>query len=269
MKKIQETTFIYTIEDENGVIRYVGKSNDPKNRIYGHLKEAKGAHKYNWLQSIIKRGYFPVVNIIDEVPFDDWEPYEIYWIAQFRAWGFDLVNKCDGGSGPTNAKRSQETKEKVSKSQIGRKASEETKKLMSDKAKEYAKSNPNYNKCQDKHYLIDKEELYQKYIVENLSINECVEYFKIPQTTIYRNLKEYDINKDKSLWKKQCGHGKNIGKILPRKTVLQYNLDHVLIKEHDGLVEAAKFVNAPNPSNISQCCLGKRKSSNGFIWKYK
>ena len=58
-----KTTFIYTIADENGNIRYVGKSNNPYRRIHQHIKEGKNTHKFNWLNSIINRGFFPVVEI--------------------------------------------------------------------------------------------------------------------------------------------------------------------------------------------------------------
>jgi hypothetical protein len=266
---IQNTTFIYTIEDENGIVRYIGKSNNPTKRLYGHLKEAKGTHKYNWLHSIIDRGFFPVVKIIDEVPFVGWEPYEIKWIAKYRELGYNLVNVSDGGVGPGGAIRTSVTKEKMSISKLGISLSEEHKEKISNGVKEKALLNPNYNKCQDKTYTINRDELYQKYITENLSINECVEYFKIPQTTIYRNLVEFEIKKDKEIWKKQCKNKSQIGRILPRKTVLQFDLDGNLIAEHNGLVEAAKYINAPNPSNISQCCLGKKSKTNGFIWKYK
>jgi hypothetical protein len=270
-KKItQNTTFIYTIEDENGIVRYVGKSNDPKNRLHGHLKEAKGTHKYNWLHSIIDRGFFPVVKIIDEVPFVGWEPYEIKWIAKYRELGYNLVNVSDGGMGPVGSKHSEKSKEIMGKYRIGIPLTEEHKEKISNGVKEKAVVNPNYNKCQDKTYIINRDELYQKYITENLSINECVEYFKIPQTTIYRNLVEFEIKKDKEIWKKQCTNKTSSkGKILPRKTVLQFDLDGNLIAEHNGLVEAAKYINAPNPSNISQCCLGKKSKTNGFVWKYK
>ena len=29
-----ETTFIYTLSDKNGNIRYIGKSNEPRKRLY-------------------------------------------------------------------------------------------------------------------------------------------------------------------------------------------------------------------------------------------
>ena len=46
----EKTTYIYTISDENGNVRYIGKSNNPKRRIYQHINEKFNKHKYNWLQ---------------------------------------------------------------------------------------------------------------------------------------------------------------------------------------------------------------------------
>ncbi len=240
-------TYIYALIDpDTNKIRYIGKSNNPTKRLYDHIHSCNltNTHKNNWIKSLLEEDKKPIVKVLEEVDMDDWQFYEKYWINKLKK-NNPLTNLDTGGMGLS-------------------KHTYNTKELMKLRHKEY----PNYNKCKDKHYLIDKEELYQKYITENLSINECVEYFKIPQTTIFRNLKEYNIIKDKSLWQKQCGHDKNIGRILPRKTVSQFDMEGNLIKEHNGLVEASKYVNAPNPSNISQCCLGKMKRAYGFIWKY-
>jgi group I intron endonuclease len=264
-----KTTFIYTIADENGNIRYVGKSNNPQRRIHQHLREGKNSHKYNWLQSIKKRGFFPVVEILDEVPVNDWETHEIYWISQFKAWGFNLVNKCDGGIGPNGSIRSDKFKDNISKRQKDKKLSEEHKLSISNGVKNYSENNPNYNKCHDKIYLIEKEELYQKYIVENLSINDCKKFFKTSASTILTNLKQYNIEKDKSIWQKQCKNKTPVnGRILERNVVLQYDLEGNLITKHNGIKEAAKSINK-NFGSISRCCLGKTKTAYNFIWKYE
>lgn len=120
----------------------------------------------------------------------------------------------------------------------------------------------------DKIYFIDKEELYQKYIVDNLSINECVKYFKIPQTTIYRNLKEYNIKKDKTIWKQKCNNKVDHNKTV-KTAILKYDLDLNFIGEFNGLKEAAASVGKKTIASISACCSGKRLTSFNYIWKYK
>lgn len=52
------------------------------------------------------------------------------------------------------------------------------------------------------------------------------------------------------------------------KTVFQYNLDGTFIREWPSLKEVQRQLGFNNGS-ISACCLGKCKTSYGFIWKYK
>lgn len=52
------------------------------------------------------------------------------------------------------------------------------------------------------------------------------------------------------------------------KTVEQLSLDGVLIKEFISASEAGRICNI-DVRHISNCCLGKRKTSHGFKWKYK
>lgn len=52
------------------------------------------------------------------------------------------------------------------------------------------------------------------------------------------------------------------------KPCLQYSKEGTLIKEFPSILQASKFTSI-NDGNINQCCLGKRKTAGGFIWKYK
>lgn len=97
----QGTTFIYTLSYPNDNIRYVGKSNNPKQRLRAHISFCKKhkSHKNSWITSLLNIGVVPILDIIDEVPLDNWELYEIYWISQIKTWGFDLTNTSLGGDG--------------------------------------------------------------------------------------------------------------------------------------------------------------------------
>jgi hypothetical protein len=117
-------TIIYELS-KNGIPFYIGKSTNPKTRIGPHKK---------------KFGEFDMT-YIDEVPNKEWEFWEKYWIAQYKAWDFVLENITHGGNGQTFCTK--ETKEKISKKiknrispSKGRKMSEEEKQLRSQKAKE-------------------------------------------------------------------------------------------------------------------------------------
>ena len=90
-----ETTNIYILIDpENQQVRYVGKANNISERYKAHLNRARKhqIHKLNWINSLRKKGLKPIIEVIDIVPINDWVFWETYWIAQFKAWGFKLVN---------------------------------------------------------------------------------------------------------------------------------------------------------------------------------
>ena len=116
--------------------------------------------------------------------------------------------------------------------------------------------------------------------------------------TIKNGLSEKSINARKQSgksigkWSKESGHldkirkiaGETTGRIhansghmdkmrelsliASKKTLLQYNKDGNFIKEWFSASVACRELNLNN-GNISAVCNGKRKSSGGFIWKYK
>ena len=86
-------------------VRYVGKANDVAQRYKAHNNRARNhqIHKKNWIASLRSKGLKPVMAVIDVVPIDEWIYWETYWIAQMKAWGFDLINYTKGGDGVTFA----------------------------------------------------------------------------------------------------------------------------------------------------------------------
>ena len=52
------------------------------------------------------------------------------------------------------------------------------------------------------------------------------------------------------------------------KPVIQFDINMNIINEYYGISEASRKTNT-NLCNISQCCKGKRKTANGYIWKFK
>jgi hypothetical protein len=107
--------------------------------------------------------------------------------------------------------------------------------------------------------IFQKDDLYQNYIVENLSIPKLSKHYSCSEKTIFTNLKEYGILKDQEIWIEQCVSN-------PRKIVLQYNLSGELIKEWDSLKSASKFYKS---TNIANCCRGEVVTACDFIWRYK
>ena len=117
------TTFIYALKDpQDGEIRYIGKSNNPKGRFSVHVWEARRSekrnHRVNWIRKILDKGGTPELEVIDEIPFQYWQALEAAYIQFFRESGCDLVNGTDGGDGTdcTGRKYSQATILKMRKS---------------------------------------------------------------------------------------------------------------------------------------------------------
>jgi hypothetical protein len=82
-----ESTFIYTLSDPiTKEVRYIGKTNNPKRRLSAHvsraIKENSNSHKNNWIRKILKEGNRPTIEVLEEVPVDNWEQHEVYWIEQ-------------------------------------------------------------------------------------------------------------------------------------------------------------------------------------------
>ena len=59
----------------------------------------------------------------------------------------------------------------------------------------------------------------------------------------------------------------NRQKSYKKKTVSQYDLNGHFIQTFESIAEANKYLGIKD-SHISSCCSGKRKTSNGYIWKY-
>jgi len=246
-----KTVFIYTLIDpSNNEIRYVGKTNSIKKRLYCHVSRARNgkskSHKNNWIKSLLSKNLKPNIKILEEVAIEFWEESEIYWIEQLRQWGFRLTNVCEGGKGAKTGKR--------------KPLSKQHKKSISDSVKKRFENEPNYNRGEgNTKKIINRDEIYQKYIKDNLSLNKCADYFGVGKKKIFETIKEYNIKKDKSIWKKQ---------LQSKKIVLQYDLNCNFIKKWEGL----QIINDElgfNKSNIANCCRGLCKTASGYIWRYE
>lgn len=257
-------TYIYTLKDPiTNEIRYVGKANDPNKRILDHIKECKSSnisHKISWIKSLLNINLKPIVEILDEVPSNEWEKWEQYWISQIRSWGFNLTNISKGGY-DNSYKRSIESKKKMRKSKLGTKFSQKHKENISNSIKKLSMENPLYNRGKgNSRIILNKDELYQKYITENLSLNRCALYFSVSKKTVFTNITEYNFKKKKEDWYPQLFTN-------PCKPVIQYSLNGDKISEFLSAFEASKATGT-NISSISNCCTGRQRSAGGFVWKY-
>lgn len=136
-------TFIYVLRcPETNRVRYVGKSNNPKQRYNAHLKASKEGRKYRvcrWIFKLLNDNTKPILEIIESCNNNIWKERESYWINHYRVLTKDLTNNRGGGDGADFI--SEETREKMSNAKIGKsyrigfKNSELSKQKMSDAAK--------------------------------------------------------------------------------------------------------------------------------------
>lgn len=127
--------YIYTLSDPiTNQVRYVGKTMNLSSRYNHHLCTPKKANYYNknWIKSLKSKNLLPIMEVVEEF-LDEKECLmnEIYWISQFKTWGFKLTNLTEGGLGCTGIKCSEETKNKLSKIKTGSKFSKEQKDKLS------------------------------------------------------------------------------------------------------------------------------------------
>lgn len=111
--------YIYCLFDINDNVIYVGKT---KLRLEQRLK----AH----IKKLNENLYIYELDCIEN---NDWRLWEEYWIQQFKAWGFKLLNKNKGGGGPE--KHSDETKKLMSEQRKGRIFSDAHKTKLSEALK--------------------------------------------------------------------------------------------------------------------------------------
>lgn len=98
----QETAFIYSLEYPEGNIRWIGKTNNPKNRLKNHISESKTkktSNRIKWLNKLNNNNQKPILNIVDEVPVNEWEFWEQHYISLYKTFGFNLTNMARGGKG--------------------------------------------------------------------------------------------------------------------------------------------------------------------------
>lgn len=121
-----EETFIYALcEPGTRDIRYIGKSNNPRQRLHAHLfVSSKGNNHFGaWLRKLRVSGCRPDLLILKKIPKDGWEWWEKSFIRNARIIGFDLTNFLEGGdslpdvSGESNPMfgkhHTEETKRKI------------------------------------------------------------------------------------------------------------------------------------------------------------
>lgn len=98
------TDYIYGLRCPlSGEIRYIGKTNQPRQRLSLHVWWARQRnHTYvaRWIGGLLKLGLRPSLEVIFEVPpHEGWQYHEMRLIEAFRSAGHHLMNLTVGGDG--------------------------------------------------------------------------------------------------------------------------------------------------------------------------
>lgn len=229
--------FIYSLEDpKTNQIRYIGKTIQKlEKRLIAHIYESKNRknHKCNWINKLNKKGDTPIIKLLDIVSEDDWEFWEIYWIEQFKAWGFNLVNETPGGEG---YRHSEETREKIKKANSG-----------------------------ENHYFYGKNHSKdsKEKISKSLEGNQHAKGFKHSEET-----KKKVSENNAKFWfgKKRPGIGDKVSEKLSQP-ICQFSKSGELIKKFNSVREAIKETSIDR-TGIYKCLNEKQSFSGGFKWSW-
>ncbi len=146
-----EYTNIYSMYDPlyPNDIRYIGKTIMKINlRLNSHVRDSKlSINRYciNWMKKVLREGRKPVIELIDVVETSNWKFWEIYWIAQFKAWGFELTNLTEGGDGTLGYRHTDKFKNDLSIRLKGKPSNvpKETRERMNKEHSVWMKNNKN------------------------------------------------------------------------------------------------------------------------------
>jgi len=238
MTKIYLVTNCYN----NPNMVYIGKTTSSR----------KTKHTYTYGDNII----YTEIDSINSNNKRDWKPLETYWIQQFKVWGFDVLNKNNGGGGP-----SYQTEEAIQKM---RKPKLNKKNFSYPKTKSFIES------------VTGKSKVHPKSRNNNIS-KSLLGYKQTQEHVLKRTLNLKGKPNIKNQKPKPDGFGELISKVLTGrkrdnicKSINQYHLNGDYIRTFKSITEACDilFNDRSRNANITGCCKGKTKSAYGFIFKY-
>lgn len=133
--------------------RYIGITKvGLKKRLNYHITDKNKTHKTNWIKSIKKVGVLPIIEIIEEnLTTKEAIEKEVQYIKLLKSLGAKLTNTTNGGEGTSGYKMSEEQIQKNRERQLlnpirywkNKKRSQETKDKISKRLKELRQS-PNF-----------------------------------------------------------------------------------------------------------------------------
>lgn len=263
-----KTTFIYVLIDPlTNLIRYVGKSNNPKKRLEGHLIDKAKTYKVKWIKSLQKKESKPILEVIDEVSLDQWEFWEQHYISLYKSWGFKLTNGTLGGGGSAGHAMTEEGKQHLRNINLGKVQSKETIEKRIKSVKETVEKS-----IEEKGYYISKE---HRAAVSQSRKNKKATKESIEKRTATRKangynltdkrrefLQEWKINKAHKLTKEDREKAQEKW----CKPIEQFTLDGIKVAEYKSIADAKRITKI---KTVSDCVQGRQKRAGKYVFKYK
>lgn len=232
--------YIYSLEDQFGNIRYIGKANDLKRRLKGHIEkiDQHTSHKNSWIKGLLNQGIKPILKEVDQVLENEWKFWESYYIYLFKSWGFNLTNMTFGGDGLSNP--TNEVRDKISNSL------KET----------YKNGYKTWNKGIKTGLTPWNKGIKQSDEAKRKVSKKLKESFKNGRVTWNKGKKLNEQERKELMYRHPN-----------RRDVLQFDLEGNFIAEYPSSQEAIRRIGIK--ADIGRCCKGKVKSAGGYLWLLK
>lgn len=241
----------HPITDE---IRYVGRTSySLEQRLKGHLNHCKGGstvYRCNWINSLLKEGLIPKIELIDT--YESWKESgkeEINLIRKLKSEGIKLINTTEGGDGNLGCRIKQFDKEgnllKIWES-------------IAAIENELGLSNSHISGCcNGRRGRRTLGGFIWRYEKDDFNTHPTTSQFNITEAQKKAlSLRQKGSNNVMALKK---------GKLHPSaQSILQLDDDNNIIKEWETIKEAQEKLNI---SNISRACK-KGYKTKGYYWKY-
>lgn len=271
--------YIYVLIDpRTQQVRYVGKTNKPKERLHKHIQSARLIKKPNrnmsWVKSLLNVDLKPIMEVIDTVNDNDWKFWEMHYISLYKSWGFKLNNHTNGGDcGPTISRKWTEAeKQAASKRTTGKgngfynkKHSNETIKLLSQKSSErqsIPENTPNFGRKFSEETKRKQRE-YQATVNKSGANNpaaKCVFQYDLNNVLI----KKWDTQHECAL--QHNIQATNIGKTAKLNKSIDEHNNAITLK----INEYKQYISNSDKDIIDlKKQLKKYRTCGGFIFKYK
>jgi len=280
--------YIYALIDPtDNRIRYIGKTNNLKNRLKRHICDCKKhgfwTPKNQWIKSLINNNLKPIIKPLLETTKEEVNKYEIEYIKKYRELIPDLTNDTDGGDGYdwTGRCHAKETIERLKLCHPNRKTI-----LQFDMSNNFIQM---FTSARE----VDKLPEFNRRSVVRCCKNEIItfkgyyfrfsdNFFPCPLAQPIKNMEEIqkilDVKqveklptkrKQKTIDKQLKIKEEKIKNKKPQKIYIHYDLNGNILGEYIGIAETSRQTGC-HTQLISTCCKNKSYYTvNGTTFRYE